>query len=180
MINSARSGTLLIDEAYQLTPRDATRDFGIETIMATIEGGPSTDDDRPAYIFAGYTADMERFMSANMGLKRRITDIFNFTNYSRKEIFEIFREMSKKGGFTVQVEEDDALNSMMTFSEEVCELHNAGIARALLAACRSNINRRVLSMAKTGETTDLKKELMCITENDFSLACETARSKVIA
>ena len=58
VIDSARGGTLLIDEAYQLMPVDSPRDVGIEaieTIMGTIEGYANITSDMPAYIFAGYS-----------------------------------------------------------------------------------------------------------------------------
>jgi hypothetical protein len=41
VINSAHGCTMLLDEAYQLMPLDASRDFGgeaIDTLMGTIEG----------------------------------------------------------------------------------------------------------------------------------------------
>ena len=68
IINAARGSTLLVDEAYQLTPPNMNKDFGIEaieTIMATIEGGETTVDDHPAYIFAGYPGDMTRLFSGS-------------------------------------------------------------------------------------------------------------------
>jgi len=77
VINVARGATLLVDEAYQLIPRDGSgRDFGyeaVETLMGCIEGSESTEDDRPCLIFAGYPEDMKRFINSNSGLRRRVT-----------------------------------------------------------------------------------------------------------
>ena len=68
VIKRARGATLLVDEAYQLTPEDSPRDFGpeaVETIMKTIEGDSLTTDDRPAYTFAGYPQEMQTFLNIN-------------------------------------------------------------------------------------------------------------------
>ena len=51
VINGARGATLLIDEAYQLSPPDSARDFGreaVEAMMGTVEGSEMTEDNRPA------------------------------------------------------------------------------------------------------------------------------------
>ena len=63
-MNRARDGTLLWMRriSYIVIPPNALRDSGIEAvdaIMTTIEGGASTEDDRPAFIFVGYPAEME-------------------------------------------------------------------------------------------------------------------------
>ena len=45
-LNVQKVAHLLVDEAYQLMPLDATRDFGkecIEKLMEAIEGGPATN-----------------------------------------------------------------------------------------------------------------------------------------
>ena len=73
MVEKARGATLFVDEAYRLA-LSTQNDFGpeaVETIMSVIEGGPQTTSNRPAFIFAGYPALMERFISTNPGLKRR-------------------------------------------------------------------------------------------------------------
>lgn len=84
-IYKTRDSTMLIDEAYQLTPVDSGCDFdpeAIETILGTIEGEMYISDNRPAYIFAGYPDDMSRFLNVNPCLKRRLTDFFVFNDYS--------------------------------------------------------------------------------------------------
>ena len=71
--------------------------------MGTIEGGPSTMDDRAAYIFAGYPAEMKEFLNVNAGLKRRITHVFRFSDYTYVELVQIANVMAKKNGFLFHV-----------------------------------------------------------------------------
>ena len=54
--------------------------------MSTIEGDGSTKNNRPAYIVSGYPADMKRFIEVNSGMTRRITETFNFQDYSNLEL----------------------------------------------------------------------------------------------
>ena len=50
-----------------------------------------SEDDRPAFfIFAGYPAEMDRFLSCNAGLRRRITHHFRFADYIVEELSKIF------------------------------------------------------------------------------------------
>ena len=106
-ISQRRGRTMLVEEAYQLSAADGSRDFGpeaVETIMSTIEGGDATVDDRPAYVFAGYPAEMKNFLKVNAGLARRITDTFYFNDYTENELCQIFLVMVKKGGFQINIE----------------------------------------------------------------------------
>jgi len=48
--------------------------------MGTMEGGESTIDDRPEFIFAGFPLEMKRFLNSNRGLHRRVTDFFIIEN----------------------------------------------------------------------------------------------------
>lgn len=175
VIDRARGATLLVDEAYQLTPKDSTRDFGIEaleTIMGVIEGSEFTVDDRPAVIFAGYPSDMDRFIAANSGLRRRLTNVFTFENYTHVEIFEICKTMAGKSGFTIITEEAVAVQKMQEcFPVEFCATYNAGLARELLIASKGRINVRLFDNVFHA-TAITKEDLMSITEYDFLQACD--------
>jgi hypothetical protein len=174
----------LIDEAYQMIPRDTSgRDFGyeaVETLMSTIEGSDATTDDRPAMIFAGYPDDMERFINCNSGLRRRITDTFHFENYSLSDLFEIYVKMAHKAGFCVAIDEQLAATEMaLSFDSNICAQLNAGISRELLSASKSNVNHRVMQKVSSGVLiVDLRKELMEIAVEDFVQACKAVGAKL--
>lgn len=182
VINTARGATLLVDEAYQLAPRESPRDFGIEaieTIMGVIEGSEFTSDDRPAFIFAGYPKEMDAFLAANSGLRRRVTDCFTFENYSHLELYLIFVCMATKSGFICEVQQDAAVENMIScFQPEVCEKHNAGISSRLFAESKCSINRRVLTTNIHAETGTLRTVLMTITHQDFLSACSHVQLKI--
>jgi hypothetical protein len=183
VIDKARGATLLVDEAYQLTPVDSSHDFGIvavETIMATIEGGEATIDDRPAYIFAGYCEDMQRFVNSNSGLKRRITDTFIFENYCIEELFEICRAMAVRSAFKFLVDKAVALATMKEcFPLALCANYNAAISHEIFIATKCKLNERVMRDITTCTSADVvRNHLMVIVNSDFIEGCKMIEMKL--
>lgn len=173
MINEARGATLMVDEAYQLTPPDPGRDFGVEaveTIMNTIEGSSETTDDRPAFIFAGYPAEMDRFMGINPGLERQITHRFVFPNYTPVELAEIYIKKCVQNGFTVDPSIDDVASTIAATFTDIMPQHNAGLAQQLYMASRSEVNARCIDQIISGEMSPSRDVLMHISEADFDQA----------
>lgn len=70
-IKSAQNGVLFIDEAYTLASGHQP-DFGAEAIDTLLK---EMEDERESFavIAAGYTAEMDRFIKANLGLASRFT-----------------------------------------------------------------------------------------------------------
>lgn len=163
MINRARGATLLIDEAYQLSPPDMTKDFGleaVETIMGVIEGGPATEDDRPVIIFAGYPAEMKRFVAVNAGLERRITQSFFFKDYNHAELASIFMKMLGSGGYKFEGDME-ALETLFNrfFTIDITAKYNAGLCSHLFSDCRTIINARAVQQLMNPKPDDLTDSL---------------------
>lgn len=91
----AYGSVLFIDEAYSLYRGDGdSRDFGreaIDTLIAEMENHRSD----LVVIMAGYTDDMEKMMSGNLGLASRMPYTIEFPNYTREQLYEIFASMLK-------------------------------------------------------------------------------------
>jgi type VII secretion ATPase EccA len=94
-IDRAVGGVLFIDEAYTLVQeRDGRADpFGTEaldTLLARMEN----DRDRLVVIIAGYSADIDRLLESNDGLRSRFSTRVEFDSYSPDEIVEIAKVLA--------------------------------------------------------------------------------------
>ena len=98
VFSSALGGTLFIDEAYTLTPKGGGHDFGQEAVDTLLK---LMEDHRGilAVIVAGYSDEMERFISSNPGLKSRFTRYIHFPDYSTNDLIYIFNNLSSARGF---------------------------------------------------------------------------------
>lgn len=87
VLKSALGGVLFIDEAYTLSNSNEDR-FGKEAIDEILK---FMEDHRRdiVIIFAGYTKEMEEFLSVNSGLPSRIPNTFDFEDYTADEIIQI-------------------------------------------------------------------------------------------
>ena len=99
-IAEAMGGVLFIDEAYSLTPSDASNDFGSEAVDTLLK---EMEDRRNelVVIVAGYPEEMNRFIKSNPGLESRFNQTIEFTDYSPSELKQIFLELCKKNEYEI-------------------------------------------------------------------------------
>ena len=98
-IQSAVGGVLFIDEAYSLC-RDKNDIYGIEAIDALVKGMEDNREDL-IVILAGYTKEMERFITSNPGLKSRFPNIIHFDDYSENDMWRIAELTAKNKGYRI-------------------------------------------------------------------------------
>jgi len=104
-IDRAVGGVLFIDEAYTLVQeRDGRADpFGTEaldTLLARMEN----DRDRLVVIIAGYSADIDRLLESNDGLRSRFSTRVEFDSYSPEEIVDIAKVLAASNDSTLSEE----------------------------------------------------------------------------
>ncbi|MDR2570157.1 MAG: DUF6273 domain-containing protein [Oscillospiraceae bacterium] len=95
---AALGSVMFIDEAYLLSsdsPNSRNSDFGREAIGALV-AEMENNRDKFAVIMAGYEKEMEKLFETNAGLRGRIPHRLHFPNYSREELFEIFKMKVEK------------------------------------------------------------------------------------
>ena len=80
VIQSALGGVLFIDEAYSLY-RGEQDSFGLEAIDTLVKGMEDHRDEL-VVILAGYTKEMEVFLTANSGLASRFPNKVEFPDYT--------------------------------------------------------------------------------------------------
>ena len=97
VIESALGGVLFIDEAYSLY-RGEQDSFGLEAIDTLVKG---MEDHRNelVVILAGYTKEMETFLTANSGLASRFPNKIEFPDYTAEELLQITHVQAKNKGY---------------------------------------------------------------------------------
>ncbi|QUW83857.1 right-handed parallel beta-helix repeat-containing protein [Streptomyces mirabilis] len=109
----ARGGVLFIDEAYALSPEDSGRDFGREAIDTLVK---LMEDHRDAVvvIVAGYTAEMERFLTVNPGVASRFSRTITFSDYLPEELLRIVEQQAEEHEYSLAPGAPEALLKYFT------------------------------------------------------------------
>ena len=97
VIESALGGVLFIDEAYSLC-RGEQDSFGLEAIDTLVKGMEDHRDEL-VVILAGYTKEMETFLTANSGLASRFPNKIEFPDYTADELLDITTVLAKGKGY---------------------------------------------------------------------------------
>ena len=97
VIESALGGVLFIDEAYSLY-RGEQDSFGLEAIDTLVKGMEDHRDEL-VVILAGYTKEMETFLTANSGLASRFPNRIEFPDYTAEELLQITHVQAKNKGY---------------------------------------------------------------------------------
>lgn len=107
LIKRALGGILFIDEAYSLG-RGGEKDFGKEAIDTLVKHMEDHQHDF-VLILAGYSDEMEAFLTLNPGLESRFPIIIEFPDYSVEELMEIARRIVREKEYVLSKEAERLL-----------------------------------------------------------------------
>ncbi|MEV1067176.1 right-handed parallel beta-helix repeat-containing protein [Streptomyces sp. NPDC050263] len=143
----AHGGVLFIDEAYALSPEDAGRDFGKEAIDTLVK---LMEDHRDAVvvIVAGYTAEMERFLSVNPGVASRFSRTITFGDYGPEELLRIVEQQAEEHEYRLGPATSDALLKYFTDLPKGPAFGNGRTARQTFEAMVERHASRVAHVAE--------------------------------
>lgn len=160
----AYGSVFFIDEAYTLYRANdpGSRDFGREAID-TLVGEMENHRDDFIVILAGYTDDMERLLDSNFGLKARVPYTIEFPNFTREQLYEMFRRL---------------LNGKFAYDEELCDVardYFANLSDEIYGAKEFGNGRFVRNLfertwAKSALRCELEKSEVRLTKEDFENA----------
>ena len=105
-VDRALGGVLFIDEAYALVQESKAGggdQFGTEALDALL-ARMENDRDRLVVIIAGYSADIDRLLESNDGLRSRFATRIEFDSYSPEEIVEIAKVIATANDSTLSEE----------------------------------------------------------------------------
>ncbi|MEU1376208.1 right-handed parallel beta-helix repeat-containing protein [Streptomyces triculaminicus] len=142
----ARGGVLFIDEAYALAPEDSGRDFGreaIDTLVKLMED----HRDEVVVIVAGYTAEMDRFLTVNPGVASRFSRTITFGDYAPQELLRIVRQQADEHEYRIGEGAAEALLRYFTALPKGPAFGNGRTARQTFEAMVERHAGRVAQLA---------------------------------
>ncbi|MFD4523628.1 right-handed parallel beta-helix repeat-containing protein [Streptomyces sp. NPDC058470] len=151
--DKARGGVLFIDEAYALSPEDSGRDFGREAIDTLVK---LMEDHREAVvvIVAGYTAEMDRFLTVNPGVASRFSRTITFSDYDPEELLRIVEQQAEEHEYRLAPGAPEALTKYFTAIPKGPAFGNGRTARQTFEAMVERHAGRVAQLTEPS-TDDL-------------------------
>lgn len=98
VIMNAMGGVLFVDEAYSLAI--SCGQAGAEAIANLIKAMEDYKGDL-VVMFAGYSLEMQEFVRSNSGIASRISYVFEFSDYTAEELFQIFEIKLRNTGMSL-------------------------------------------------------------------------------
>ncbi|MGW2013595.1 right-handed parallel beta-helix repeat-containing protein [Streptomyces sp. NPDC001927] len=145
----ALGGVLFIDEAYTLLSdsKGSGADFGqeaIDTLVKLMED----HRDEVVVIVAGYSKEMQAFLSANPGLASRFTRSIEFINYTVDELVTIVENMCAAHGYQLAPTAREALALHFTRMPRDASFGNGRAARKVF---EEMVDRQAYRLASRAE-----------------------------
>ena len=163
LIKKALGGILFIDEAYSLG-RGGEKDFGKEAIDTLVK---HMEDKQHEFILilAGYSREMEHFLTLNPGLESRFPLVIDFPDYSVDELMEIGNRMLKEKQYVLSLEAEKKLRDHLIWKKSLLSPSAFSNGRYV----RNQIERAIRSQAMRLLLNNQydRQELMTIRSHDL-------------
>lgn len=167
MIDKALGGILFIDEAYTLSKSDGA-DFGKEAIDTLLK---RMEDDRDKFmvVVAGYNEPMQKFLTANPGLRSRFNRFFYFQDYKPLELLEIFKRFCKNNKFNLLSDAEQKLQRYFKYAYETKD-ENFGNARLVRNTFENIIRAQSIRLSDLGEIPEDELSKLTLKDTENALA----------
>jgi stage V sporulation protein K len=163
LIKKAQGGILFIDEAYSLG-RGGEKDFGKEAIDTLVK---HMEDKQHEFILilAGYSREMEYFLTLNPGLHSRFPLVIDFPNYTIDQLMEISSRMLDEREYTLSHEAEKKLKDHLIWVKAVLSPNSFSNGRYVRNIIETSI--RAQAMRLLLQNSFDKHELMTLRSNDL-------------
>ncbi|WP_059105248.1 stage V sporulation protein K [Shouchella shacheensis] len=171
MLKQANGGVLFIDEAYSLS-RGGEKDFGKEAIDTLVKGMEDHSTE-VVVIIAGYSKEMDYFLSLNPGLPSRFPISISFPNYSTNELMGMLVNMVKEREYVLSnecyLEVKDHIQTVR--NEQAATFSNGRYMRNLIEEA---IRLQAVRVMRQGNYS--KESLELLRSEDFSFQSSRIKS----
>ncbi|WP_128895367.1 AAA family ATPase [Longirhabdus pacifica] len=162
LVKKAMGGILFIDEAYSLG-RGGEKDFGKEAIDALVK---HMEDEKDEFILilAGYTQEMDDFLTLNPGLDSRFPIQIQFPDYALDELLSITHLMLEERQYVLSPQAMAKFQSTLSYAKQSHHFSNGRYIRNLIEKA---IRRQAVRLIKSSHTTLDQSALMTIEAQDL-------------
>lgn len=148
VLDSARGGILLIDEAYSLGDQEGGKDSFSKECIDTINQYLSEHVDELVCIIAGYKEDLDKcFFAVNQGLARRFPWRYEMDKYTPDNMYSILDLQIKKQNWSTNVETSFLVNMFKENSDLFN--NNGGDTHNFLEKCKVCHAQRIFGTSAT-------------------------------
>jgi DNA polymerase III delta prime subunit len=156
VIEENRGGLIFIDEAYVFAgPAQQFAQEALAEIMKELE------TNRTAFIFAGYSKEMNEFIELNPGIESRIGYNMDFIDYTEEQLYQMLENKFKKGKFKFDANAKETIFKMI---HDAKQSKNFGNGRFI-----DNLYMKIyLNHVSNVYMSDDLEELVTISSNDIT------------
>jgi stage V sporulation protein K len=162
ILDSAKGGLLLIDEAYRLTISIGQSDYAQDALIEILTWVEENYHDS-IVILAGYSQEIQQMLLSNPGLQSRFPNSVNFKTYSLDDFYKIFKSMLKENSLYIEGDVKHNFFKMMSHLKKKKNFSNAREVRNLVDKLKVLQARRIMKM--NSHQTDIN--LSAIHMDDF-------------
>ena len=163
LIKKAQGGILFIDEAYSLG-RGGEKDFGKEAIDTLVK---HMEDKQHEFILilAGYSREMDYFLTLNPGLHSRFPLVIDFPNYTIDQLMEISSRLLDEREYSLSHEAEKKLKDHLIWVKAVLNPNSFSNGRYVRNIIEKSI--RAQAMRLLLQNSFDRHELMTLRSNDL-------------
>lgn len=163
LIKKAMGGILFIDEAYSLG-RGGEKDFGKEAIDTLVK---HMEDKQHEFILilAGYSREMDFFLTLNPGLHSRFPLVIDFPDYSIDQLMEIGQRMLKEREYNLSHEAERKLREHLVTVKSTLGAAAFSNGRYVRNVIEKSIRAQAMRLLMQNQYD--RHELMTLRSNDL-------------
>ena len=151
VINKAKGGILLIDEAYNLFTEKEGNDPGRDILESLLTALSDENNRDWMLILAGYTKEMEAMLKSNPGLKSRVSEVFNFEDLTIDELVSVADHYCEENKYKLSDEARERLKSVI-IRDKFDKDNNFGNGRHVKKVLEATINQHMATRLATVES----------------------------
>ncbi|OCA89282.1 stage V sporulation protein K [Bacillus sp. FJAT-27225] len=163
LVKKAMGGILFVDEAYSLG-RGGEKDFGKEAIDTLVKHMEDKQHDF-ILILAGYSREMDHFLSLNPGLHSRFPLVIDFPDYQNEQLMEIAVRMAKERDYVLSHEAERKLREHLVWLRSALSPNAFSNGRYIRNVIEKSIRSQAMRLLM--QSSYDRHDLMTIRSNDL-------------